>query len=488
LASWVLQAQAGTSCASLTALTASGITIQSAAEVAAGSFIAPGVQAPLRFCRVVATAAPSSDSDIHFEVWIPLVEHWNGKLLGTGNGGFAGAIAYRPMADALARGYASVSSDTGHSGDQMEFGQGHPEKIEDWAYRSVHIMTAAAKLIIRDHAGRFPDRSYFQGCSTGGQQALSEAQRFPGDYDGIIAGDPGNDRVRLIIGFLWSWIATHAPDGKPLLSSSQLSILTRAAIAKCDPRDGLRDGLIDDPLGCDFDPATLACAVSSSDSCFTEEQIAAVRRVYGGAKNPRTGEQIFPGWPRGSEEGWGAYILNPTEPVRLGLFKYFAFADPNWDWRTFDWDRDVDYIEAKLPHLSAVSRDLNAFRSQGGKLIMYTGKADPVVPAQDIAAYYDAVAHTMGGFGKARQFFRFFMAPGMGHCGGGAGPNTFDTLSALENWVERGRPPEQLVAAHLSNGQVDRTRPLCVYPNVARYRGIGSIDSAENFTCAMLKK
>ena len=473
LALWTVVATrtvlAATTCADLVHLTLPGITIEHAVDVTAGELTLPGAQQPLHvrdFCRVEGLAAPTSDSQIHFEVWIPAADGWNRKLLGTGNGGFGGSISYGAMAGALARGYAVAGTDTGHTGDQMEFGQGHPEKIVDWAYRAVHVMTQAAKVVIRDLRGEFPVHSYFQGCSTGGQQALSEAQRYPDDYDGIVAGDPGNNRIRLIIGFLWSWMATHRANGEPLLSHPQLGRLTREAVARCDARDGRQDGLIADPAHCDFDPGVLACAAGPSDAtCLTREQIEAVRKVYAGARNPRTGAQLFAGWARGSESGWGPYIVDPKEPVRLGLFRYFAFGDPAWDWRTFDWDRDVEFVEERVPYLSATSSDLAGFRSRGGKLLMYTGWADPVVPPQDIVSYYDDVLRTMGGLHRTREFFRFFGIPGMGHCGGGSGPGTIDVLSALEAWVEHGLPPERLVASEPVTGLRDDS---AVPP---RYRG-----------------
>jgi len=472
---------AGASCPDLTALTIPGVTIQSAQVVAAGDLTLLGAQRPLavgEFCRVVGVAAPSSDSDIKFEVWIPTHGSWNGKLLGTGNGGFSGAIGYSAMADALARGYATTGTDTGHVGDQMEFGRGHPEKIVDWAYRAVHVTSQAARLILRDFSGRFPAHSYFQGCSTGGQQALSEAQRFPEDYDGIIAGAPGYDRIRLIVGFLWSWKALHDANGEPLLTRTQLSQLTRAAVARCDGADGLKDGLIDDPRRCDFDPAALACGSGSSDSCLTQEQIAAVRKVYAGATNPHTGAQLFPGWARGSEAGWGTYLLDPKEPVRLGLFRDFVFGDPSWDWRTFDWDQDLRFVEAQVPYLSAVSPDLEGFRSRGGKLVMYTGWADPVVPPQDVVAYYETVARGIGGFRQTQAFFRFFAVPGMGHCGGGSGPNLFDPLATLEAWVEHGQAPERLTVKQVVEGNVTRTRALCPYPGVAAARKVKCVSAS----------
>jgi feruloyl esterase len=474
---------AGTACDALTALTMPDVTITSAANVPEGQLTLGRPLAVPAFCRVMAVATPTPDSHINVEVWMPPAALWNGKFLGTDNGGFSGAIGYAAMASAVRRGYATAGTDTGHTGDQMAFGVGHPEKIIDWSYRAVHVMTELARVIIRSHEGRFPSRTYFSGCSTGGQQALSEAQRYPADYDGIVAGDPGNNRLHLIYGFLWSWMATHDPDGVAILPTAKLPAIAAAAMAACDATDGLQDGIIGEPRACRFDPAALACAGAETDSCLTPPQVEAVRKVYGGARNPRTGAQIYPGWAPGSEAGWRTYITGAREPVRVDLFKGWAFHDPNWDMRTFDWDRDVAYIDGHLPMLNAMATDLGAFKRLGGKLLMYTGLADPVVPPGDTIAYYEAVVQAMGGAGPTSEFFRFFAAPGMAHCGGGVGPNTFDTLGAIEAWVERGVAPEVLVASHSAADRVDRTRPLCAYPRKARYKGTGSIDEAANFAC-----
>lgn len=486
--------QSGTSCENLAALTIPDVTIHAAAQVAAGAFTPPGAQTPLTlpaFCRVEATARPTPDSEIKFEVWLPPTDAWNGKFQGVGNGGYQGSISYGAMANALRRGYATASTDTGHTGDDMKFGQGHPEKVIDYGWRAIHVMTDTAKLIVRNAQGKFADKSYFVGCSAGGHQAMSEAQRFPEDYDGIIAGAPANNRIRQTFGFMWSWTATHTPDGKPILTAAKLSLVTKAVVDACDATDGLKDGLVDDPRRCAFDPAKLACKAGADDAtCLTPPQVEAVTKVYEGAKNPRTGEQIFTGWPRGSEsfgesagQSWRGYVLDPGEPSRIGLFRYFLFNDPNWDVRTLDYDRDLTYAEERLAHLPAVSRDLSAFKKRGNKLLMYAGWMDPVVPPQDTAAYYEHVAKGMGGFEGIRGFARLFMAPGMGHCSGGPGPSQFDALTALEQWVEKGVAPDKLVATHSTNGKVDRTRPLCPYPQVARHKGTGSIDDAANFAC-----
>ena len=497
-------ASAGTSCSNLAALTIPNVTIKSATAFPAGPFTPPGAQAaadgqPQRgpaamtlpaFCRVEATARPTSDSDIKFEVWIPPAEAWNGKFEGVGNGGYSGAIGYAAMATGLRRGYAVASTDTGHAGDDMKFGQGHPEKVIDWAYRSVHVMTETSKLIVRIAQGKFAEHAYFVGCSSGGHEALTEAQRYPEDYDGIIAGDPANNRIRQTFAFLHSWIATHDKDGKPIIPQSKLPLLTKAAVEACDGLDGLKDGLIDDPRRCHFDPAKLLCKGGDEPTCLTAAQVESAKKTYEGVKNPRTGEQIFTGWARGSEgfgdapgQSWRAYIMDPQEPMRVGFFKYFLFHDPNWDYRSIDWERDLAYAEQKMPFMAAVEKDMTPFKKRGGKLLMYTGWSDPVVPPQDTVAYYDAVVKTMGGLEKTREFYRFFIAPGMGHCSGGPGPNQFDHLTALEQWVEKGVAPEKIIATHSTGGKVDRTRPLCLYPQVARWKGTGSSDDAANFAC-----
>ncbi len=473
------------SCEALSALTIPDVTISAAETVSAGTFqpeTGRAVSVPA-FCRVRAVATPSADSHISVEVWLPLADAWNGRFLGMGNGGFSGSIDYAAMAAAVGRGYATAGTDTGHVGDQLDFAQGHPDRIIDWAYRAIHVTAQIGKLVARDRYGRFPDHAYFRGCSTGGQQALSEAQRFPDDYEGIVAGDPGNNRIRLILGFLWGWQASHTPDGRPILTQANLDLLTRSAVQACDANDGLRDGIIGDPRACRFDPATLQCKDASDASCLTPAQVQAATKIYNGARRARTGEQIYPGWARGSEIGWRAYLTEPREPARIGFFRNFVFHDPNWDVRTFDWDRDVAYAESQVPFVEAMSLDYRGFKARGGKLLMYTGLADPVVPPEDPMSYYEAVARAAGGVAQTQTFFRFFPVPGMGHCGGGVGPNAFDALGTLEGWVEQGIAPSRIVAAQSTDGKITRTRPLCPYPRVARYRGSGSVDDAASFVC-----
>lgn len=464
-------------CEDLIRLEIANTTVVSAAvEPVGGSRKLP------EFCRVQAVAKPVTGSEIHIAVWLPPASSWNGKLLGTGNGGYSSALSERDMEAALRRGYATAGSDTGHEGGDLKFAIGHPERIDDWGWRAVHVMTETAKAIVRAYYSRAAAQSYFSGCSTGGHQALSEAQRFPADYDGIVAGAPGNNRVRLNVGFLWSWLALHKEGAD--LPPAKLRTIQQAAIAACDTLDGVKDGIIDDPRACRFDPGTLLCKGEENDACLTPAQATAVKLIYDGARNPRTGERIFSGWARGSETGWTAYFVGQPEPARLDFWRYWVFHDPEWDPRSFDFDRDVALAETKVAAVNATSADLGAFRQHNGRLIMYNGTADPVTPPEEGIRYYENVQKAMGGAEKTAAFFRYFLVPGMGHCGGGAGPNAFDTLGALDRWVTQGVPPDSIMATHSSAGVVDRTRPLCPFPLTARWNGSDDINQAASYTCA----
>lgn len=467
------------SCEQLHDLVLTGTTVaaESVADGAVGSY-----------CKVSITNTFVPDSEVHSEVWLPAPDKWNGKLLGLGNGGYSSRMDFRAMRAALARGYAVTDSDTGHTGGDLKFGVGHPAKIDDWAYRAVHVMTQAAKLVVRSYYGRLPEHAYFSGCSTGGQQALSEAQRYPDDYDGIVAGDPGNDRIHLNAGFLWSWRVLHDKPGADL-PSAKLPFLYNAVMHSCDALDGLKDGIITDPTHCHFDPSTLLCKDGDRNSCLTATQVEAVRKIYAGARNPRTGEQIFPGWIRGSESlpdgsgSWAGYFVGRPEPARVDFWRYWIFEDPNWEPKSFDFDRDVTYADQALPQVSAVSPDLSAFRRRGGKLLIYQGWADPVVPPENTIHYFKSVEREMG-TKTVDSFLVLFMIPGMGHCGGGPGASKFDPLEQIDSWVTSTRAPQRIVAEHLDKaGLVDRTRPICRYPAQPVYKGSGSTDAAANFVC-----
>jgi feruloyl esterase len=472
---------AAPTCSSLTRLIIPNTAVTSAVDVSAGAFTPPGAARSINlpeFCRVMAVSRPANDSEIHFELWMPAPANWNINFEGTGNG-FSGSLSYTTMADALNRGYATAGSDTGHVPDDLTFGVGHPDKIDDWAFRAVHVMTETAKLIVRDYYGRLPQYSYFAGCSTGGQQALTEAQRFPADYNGLVAGDPGHNRIHLMAGAMWTLEAARP------LTAAKLPLITKAAIAACDAVDGVTDGIIDDPRRCRFDPGELLCKGRANDSCLSAAQVASVRKIYGGATNPRTGERIFAGWTLGTETSWTTYFVGPAEPRRNEFWKLWVFNDPEWDWRTFDFDRDLAFADTKMAVVNSVDADLRPFRARNGKLLMYHGWADGNVPATDAIEYYERVTHAVGRSDRTSDVVRLFLAPGMGHCSGGDGPNTFDTLSALEQWVEHGNAPAQMIASKIANGVTSRTRPLCPYPQIAKWNGRGSTDDAANFVCAM---
>jgi feruloyl esterase len=478
-------------CDSLAALTLKDATISRVQLVAAGTFSPPGEQQAVRapatafkdlpeFCRVAATLTPSADSDIKVEVWLP-ANGWNGKFQAVGNGGWAGAISYPAMASAIRAGYASASTDTGHVGGRGTFALGHPEKLIDFAWRSEHEMTETAKAVIHAFYGTAPKRSYWNGCSTGGRQGLKEAQKFPDDYDGIIAGAPAN-RTAISL-----WIA-HAvlKDPASYIPPAKYPIIHQAALAACDAVDGLKDGLIDDPTKCRFDPKVLLCNGSDNPSCLTAPQVTAAKKIYSPAINPRTGQQLFSSLVPGTELGWGVQALGPDPSANIyDQYRYVVFKDPDWDWKTFNFDSDV--VRGDLPEnliMNATDPNMKPFFSHGGKLLLYHGWSDPNVPALNTIKYYNSVVDNLGGTSNAGNSARLFLEPGMGHCGGGEGPNVFDTIGALERWVEQGQAPETLTASHITNGNVDRTRPLCPYPQVARYKGTGSIDDASNFMCA----
>ena len=478
-------------CESLTGVALKAATIDRADVVKPGAFVPPdggrrgaGGANPYAnlpsFCRVAATLTPSADSDIKIEVWLP-ASGWNGKFEAVGNGGWAGVISYSAMADALRAGYATASTDTGHVGGRGTFALEHPEKLIDFSWRSEHEMTVKAKAVIASFYGRAPKLSYWNGCSTGGRQGLKEAQMFPDDYDGIIAGAPAN-RTAISL-----WIADAVlKEPARYIPPAKYPAIHRAALAACDERDGLKDGLIGDPSSCSFDPGVLLCTQGDSNSCLTAPQVKAAKQIYSPAVNPRTGKQLFSSLVPGTELGWGVQALGPEPSANIyDQYKYVVFKDPHWDWRTFNFDTDVargDRPENLM--MNATDPDMRKFFSHGGKLLLYHGWSDPNVPTLNTIKYYKSVVDVMGGPPKAADSVRLFLAPGMGHCGGGEGPNVFDKMSALERWVEQGKAPDVMVASRRTNGTVERTRPLCPYPQVAKYKGGGSIDDAASFACA----
>ena len=461
------------------------------AEVVAGGTFAPAGGGPAAarvaaslpaFCRVELKIAPSSDSDIRSEIWLP-VANWNGKFLQVGNGAWGGSIQYAALGDALLRGYAAASTDTGHTGTDASFALGHPEKLVDFGYRSVHETAVQGQATVTALYGLKPRLSYFNGCSGGGRMSFMEAQRFPGDFDGIIAGAPGYNRTDVAFQTLGMAQATHVSP-ESFIPASKYRLLHQAALDKCDALDGLKDGLIGDPTKCRFDPGVLKCKSGDGPGCLTEAQVVAARRIYAPVIDPKTGAQVSSGLEPGSELQWGSVAGHEPHSMYNDLLRFVVMRDPNWSYRTLDVGRQLELArKADNGVLSATSLQLSPFVSHGGKLLIYHGWGDQNIPPRESVNYYNGVVRTMGKE-KADEAVRLFMVPGMGHCGGGDGPNEFDTLAALEHWREDGKAPSEILASQVRDGYVSRTRPLCPYPQVAKYTGTGSTDDAKNFECA----
>jgi hypothetical protein len=502
-------------CEKLAELKLANTAITAAQSVAPGAFApATGPAAPFKelpaFCRVTGVIKPTTDSDIRFEVWMPSTG-WNGKFQGIGNGGFAGTITQPALAAAVARGYAAASTDTGHTTTDASWALGHPEKIVDYGHRAVHEMTEKAKSIVSAFYGNGPKRSYFASCSNGGRQALMEAQRYPNDYDGLIAGAPANYFTHILTGFAWNLQATQN-DPASYIPASKLKAIEAAALAACDARDGVTDGVIDDPTKCSFDPSVLLCKGSESDACLTDKQVIALKKIYAGPRTS-TGEQIIPGFVPGGETGpggWLAWITGSGSNKGLQFFfstQTFAnmvYNNPAWDVKTFELDKDSKLADEQLASsLNATDPNLKTFKARGGKLILYHGWSDAALPPVNTINYFQSVVAKMGQRDSG-SFIRLFMVPGMQHCGAGPGPNTFgafvsntqsdpqhDMTLALERWVEEGAAPDQIIASKRQGldpkSAIVRARPLCAYPQVARYKGSGSTDDPANFVCTMEK-
>jgi feruloyl esterase len=494
--------------ATLAAVQLERASVLSATAIAAGTYTPAGSGALTNlpaFCRITAKATPTSDSLINFEVWVPSDQAWNGKMVTTGNGGYSPALSYRDMAYAMRQGYAVVGGDTGHQSadpNEMFWGVGQPEKIADWGTRSIHAITVPAKKIISELAAKSASKAYYYGCSTGGHQAYAEMQRYPEDFDGVIAGAPGNNRTRLNVEFLHRFLSNRVPNSNSqlILTAAKANLITQRATAACDAIDGVSDGVVEDPRACSvarFNVESLQCTGADAADCLTAPQVAAAKAIYAGPKNPRTGAQLYPGLLVGTESGWPAY-WGSTEPVRADYWRLWAFENPQWNWWTFDYDRDVTFAEAKLgPLVDHNSADLAAFKARGAKAIVFQGWQDPVVNAADTIAYYERVRTAQGSQAATDDFLRLFMVPGMGHCSGGTGATVFgnngtapptvnadhDILSALDRWVTSGAAPERIIASRVAAGTANRTRPICAFPKKATYRGSGSTDDAANFSC-----
>lgn len=502
-----LPLRAQQSCESLAAVKIPHVNITSAKALDKGwelpvqeGFISTqaGVKVPVPFCRIEAVSKPTADSHIGIEVWLPIPSNWNGRFLAVGNPGFIGSLARGALAGNVAQGWATASTDTGHVDDTAKWAIGHPEKWADWGHRAVHEMTVTAKKLIESYYGKPAQYSYWNSCHNGGNQGLNEAQRYPEDYDGILASDPAYHISHLQPGSLYiSWVALKDGVDAPGYIGKKLSLINKAALEACDAIDGLKDNLITDPRMCSFDPASIQCPDGKDGaSCLTPAQVDTVRKIYAGAKFD-DGTPIYSGFERGSELTWSLMVEKEPFFVNVDFFKGMVFEDLNWDWRTFNVDRDTRLAIRKTSKaVDGNNPDLKPLKKEGGKLILVGSWNSTGLPVRSLVEYYEQVQKTMGGREHTEDFARLFMVPGSSGCPGFMGnQKDFDAFTALQNWVEKGIAPESIIYAQReqaqvsgSAGKVSRTRPACAYPKVPVYKGGGDINDAANFTCAEPKK
>ena len=476
----------GASCESLSSLKLPDTTVTLAERVGPDAWPAelknyPSPHPP--FCRVAATLRPTSDSEIKIEVWMR-ESGWNGNLEAVGNGGCSGSINYTALATALAANYAAAGTDTGHTGGSGGFALGHPEKLIDFAYRSEHLMTVQAKAIVAAFYGKAQQFAYWNGCSAGGKQALKEAQSYPDDYDGIVAGSPAANWVGRAAQAIWTAQAVHKDDAS-YIPAEKYAAIHRAVLKACDRLDGVEDGVVENPAVCQFDPKVMQCSAADGPDCLTGPQVEAARRIYAASINPRTGQRLYAGLAPGSEMGWATWGGPRPLGIAYDYFRFVLFQDPNWEFHALNFDEDIERAE-KLDHvrLDALDANLRPFFAHGGKLIQYHGWSDPQISPGNSVDYYQSVVKEMGGAAKVQDSYRLFMVPGMAHCGGGDGTSQFDAMSAIRNWVQSKQAPERIEASRVGkDGKVDRRRPLCSYPQTAVYQGAGSTDDSANFVC-----
>jgi feruloyl esterase len=434
------------------------------------------------FCRVAATLKPSSSSDIHMELWLPITG-WNGDFRGTSPNGLGGIINYNAMGVGLTDGFAVASTDIGHEGGDTLWMQS-PDKVTDFAGRAMHETTVAGKAIAAAYYGTAPKYSYMIECGGGSAAALHEVQKYPADYNGIVVGGHAAHLTRQIFGQLWLWLASH-PDGVAILPPAKLSIIHEAVLQKCDMLDGVKDGLLENPTRCAFDPKEMECRSGDGTNCLTAAQAEAARKIYAGPVNPRTKEQIWPGLYRGSELDW-SFFSSAESPIGIATSALRVIkSDPAWDYRTspLDFDNDVALADrADIARVNASNPDISEFVRRGGKLMLSGGWNNALVPAGAVLDYYNRVERTIGRE-DTRRAVRLYMVPGMIECNGGPGTDTFDMLGVMRRWIERGQAPNEVTASRVEHGKVVRTRPLCPYPQAATYRGRGSTDDARNFVC-----
>lgn len=509
LAAMAASPAAAAECGELARMALPGGKVTSAALVAPGAFqqpAAPGGPPPgvgggayrdlPEFCRVQATLTPTSDSDLKVEVWLPS-SGWNGKFVGIGNGIWAGQLSYSQLAEPLSRGYAVATTDTGHTGSGLtaEWAIGHPEKLVDFGHRAVHEMTVTAKSAVEAFYGRGPSVSLWNSCSTGGRQGLMAAHRYPEDYDAISAMAPANPMTDLMTQSMWAgWQSKREPGAS--LSMAKLGLLHRAVVAKCDKRDGLEDGLLSNPRLCYFDPAELLCTAGDSDQCLTAPQVETMRAIYRRVSPSPNVLGVLPGWPYGSEMQLGLLMSGERPfPVAYTYFSMLVFGDqPGWDWKTFDYSRDMLRSREYGAEILDVPPDgFKAFFSRGGKLLLSHGWNDGLIPATNTIEFYEPLMQSLPQ-GQRDQQLRLFMVPGMDHCAGGEGVSQFDTLGVIDDWATSGKAPERIVAtrptaapggppgAPAAPPREAMTRPLCPHPTWARYRQ-GDPNDISSYEC-----
>jgi feruloyl esterase len=434
---------------------------------------------------VGVTLTPTSDSDIKSEIWLPLPSAWNGKFLMTGNGAWAGMVLY--PTNTVASGYVGANTDTGHDASEPNFGIGHTEKLIDFGWRAVHETAVAAKALAQAYYGKAVGASYFTGCSTGGRQAIAAAQKYPRDFNAIAAGDAVNPMTRLHLFAMMNYTMANKDSAIRALPAAKLAVIKRAVLDACDMLDGVRDGLIEFPPKCAWDPGTIQCKGDDAPYCLTAPQVELARHLYKGAFTT-TGEPFYPGFPRGAESNWGATAGPNPDSGAVITFRNVVFKNPNWDPKAFDINFDTALPLSDREGnatINAVDYDLTPFFSGGGKLLMYSGWSDGNVSAQGVINNYDNMMKASGGQAKVSNDMRLFLVPGMGHCNGGEGaPATWNKEQVLDAWFTTSKAPDKIIGTHSTNGQVDRTRPLCPYPLAAKYKGSGNTDDAANFTCA----
>ena len=488
-------------CDKLAAAKLPGGTVSKAEFVAAGALPPPPVRGggpgaasganPFSdlpaVCRVMATMKPSADSNIKIEVWMPATG-WNGKLRGTGNGGLGGGTGANPnaLAAGVRRGYVAVGSNTGHEGNSS-YALDHPEQIKDFGYRSAHEMTVAAKALIRTFYGSAPKLSLMAESGGGTIAALSAAQRYPEDYDGLAVVAMSSYLTRHTFGQMWVWMATHK-DEASFIPPDKYPLLAQAALGACDQLDGVKDGIIGDAEGCRFDPVSLQCKDAAAPNCLTAPQVEAARKIYQGPKHARTGAELYSPLYPGSELGWGQ-LAGGAEPLGIPVefFKYYVLRDPKWDYkaRPINFASDVEASDrAEIQPVNAVNPDLRKYFARGGKLLLIGGWGDAAVPPKVAVNYYNRVVATVGER-ATREHMRFFMVPGMGHGPGTTGAHNFnfDALSLIENWKEKGIVPDQLIVTHFADGKEVGKRLVCQYPQIARYKGSGNTEDPSSFEC-----